>query len=655
MDRWVRSLLGLASIMLLIVMQLSAFGCNSRASQSVKVAPHFANGGRDTGVLLSEAAQANFSHNIVLQKQILERVISIQPPGRDTAVAERLLGRMCWRYEKQYDQAYVHFRNAMATKDVAAATWLDVADMELSRRHYEDAGKAADAALGAASLPLEKLGARIKAAQSVVDETVLERLAGGAAQTEEIGGAFTSLRQLLGEQPGLEIVSRLFLQASLLVENGPAALTAWRAYFRADGGAAAPGAIAAAGKTLSRLLPDWREPGNAESRQALICALGDSRLFREAALVALDPRPAFAAQLQQNPRVRELVAYARACDELSARVDEYYRQTLLGKAKPKALDAIMKETAEKLWPQIAFSSPKLPDISPDRFRKEMEKRFGAVVTLGTSAGYYDLHMGHRVVDEERVTKQYGRQAKIHFIVLDSMVSNGFQSWAWDNGAQHGGSGTSDTIVQVRQAYSGDALYAWHSVVDEAVHAKNEREIQKAAEIDRQTALKNPTAYMGGLRKRIIQQGLQQLIDRLKARGLTGRQLQIAFLTEYDRAIQESTIFAHEGRHAIDQQPGPFNIASSESEELEFRAKLSEVAFAPEPRLVLGSIIDANIGDSTPHGQANLRIMKELVQWMSAHSKEIQGFDGSSPILPQLDKLTDDQLRAAFRSMDPLAR
>lgn len=656
MDRWVRSLFGSTSMLLLIVMQLSVFGCNSKATQSANAAPHFANGGRDTGVLRREAAQANSSHNITLQKQILERVISIQPSSRDTAVAERLLGRMYWRYQKQYDQAYVHFRKAMATKDVAAATWFDVADMELSRRHYEEAHKAADAALAAASLPLEKLGAQVKEAQAVVDEAVAERLAGGAAQTKEIGSAFTSLGQLVDEQPGMEIISRLFLQASLLVGNGPAALTAWRAYFRADGGTPAPDAIAAAGETLSRLLPDWREPGNTESRLALICALGDSRLFREAALLALDPRPAYTAQLQQNPRVRELVAYARACDELSVRVDEYYRQTLLGKAKAKALDAIMKEVAEKLWPQLAFYSQKPPEISPKKFAEEMEKRFGAVVRIVTSAGcYYDLQMGHRIVNEERVIKQYGRQAKIHFIVLDSIVSNGFQSWAWDNGGQYGGWSTSEAIVQIRPAYSGEALNAWLSITTETARAKNEEEIQKASEIDRQTAAKNPTAYLGGLQQRIYRQGLQHLLDRLKARGLTGRQLQIAFLSEYDHVKQESTIFAHEGRHAIDQQPGPFNITSSGSEELEFRAKLSEVAFASEPRLILGNIINIHIADSTPHGQANLRIMKGLVQWMSAHSADIQGFDRSSPILPQLDKLTDDQLRTAFRSMDPLAR
>lgn len=655
MDRGVHGLFRSASILLLIVMQLSAFGCNSKATHSANAAPHFANGGSDTGLLLREAAQANSSHNIVLQKQILERVISIQPSGRDAAVAERLLGRMCWRYQKQYDQAYVHFRKAMATKDVAVATWFDVADMELSRRHYEEAHKAADAALAAASLPLEKLGAQVKAAQAVVDEAVAERLAGRAAQTREIGGAFTFLHGLVDEQPGSEFASRLFLQASLLVGDGHAALTAWRAYFRADGGAPSPGDIAAAGDTLSRLLTSWHEPENAEARLMLICALGDSRLFREAALLALDPRPPFAAQLQHNPRVRELVAYARACDELSARVDEYYRQTLLGKAKAKELDAIMKDAAEKLWPQLAFYSQKPPDISPKRFAEEMERRFGAVVNLGTTAGYYDLHMGHRIVNEERHIKQYDRQAKLHFIVLDTMVSNGFQSWAWDSGGQHGGWGTSETIVQIRPAHSGEALNAWLSITTEAAWAKKEEEIQKASEIDKQTAGRNPTAYMGGLQKRIYQQGLQQLLNRLKARGLTGRQLQIAFLSEYDHVKQESFIFAHEGRHAIDQQPGPFSIASSESEELEFHAKLSQVAFALEPRLVLNGIIDANIGDSTPHGQANLRIMKGLVQWMSTHSKDIRGFDGSSPILPQLDKLTDDQLRAAFRSMDPLAR
>jgi hypothetical protein len=39
--------------------------------------------------------------------------------------------------------------------------------------------------------------------------------------------------------------------------------------------------------------------------------------------------------------------------------------------------------------------------------------------------------------------------------------------------------------------------------------------------------------------------------------------------------------------------------------------------------------------------------------MQANAKDIAGLDSQSALLPQLDKLTNEQLRAAFRSMDPL--
>jgi hypothetical protein len=41
--------------------------------------------------------------------------------------------------------------------------------------------------------------------------------------------------------------------------------------------------------------------------------------------------------------------------------------------------------------------------------------------------------------------------------------------------------------------------------------------------------------------------------------------------------------------------------------------------------------------------------------LHAHRAEIAGLDATRPLLPQLDKLTDEQLRAAARSMDPYAK
>jgi hypothetical protein len=105
-----------------------------------------------------------------------------------------------------------------------------------------------------------------------------------------------------------------------------------------------------------------------------------------------------------------------------------------------------------------------------------------------------------------------------------------------------------------------------------------------------------------------------------------------------------------GRHAID---GAWPELSTEDRE--FRAKLSEVTFAPHPRLALDGILDANMGDPTPHGQADRRAMEGVLAWMTSHAGEIAGLDRAAPLLPQLPLLTDAQLRAAFGSLDPFAR
>jgi hypothetical protein len=57
---------------------------------------------------------------------------------------------------------------------------------------------------------------------------------------------------------------------------------------------------------------------------------------------------------------------------------------------------------------------------------------------------------------------------------------------------------------------------------------------------------------------------------------------------------------------------------------------------------------------TAHGLANLRIVRGIVAWMQANSGKIKGIDTARPLLPQFDLLTDEQMREAMRSMDPLA-
>jgi hypothetical protein len=124
----------------------------------------------------------------------------------------------------------------------------------------------------------------------------------------------------------------------------------------------------------------------------------------------------------------------------------------------------------------------------------------------------------------------------------------------------------------------------------------------------------------------------------------------AFIAAYWREEVNYSITLHEGRHALDKASG----RRFSDPELEFRAKLSQIALSAYPRLGLAVVIAAQISD-TPHGRANRRILQGYRAWMRRHRGEIAGFDRGQPTLAQLHLLTDDQIRAAARAMDPWAR
>ncbi len=104
----------------------------------------------------------------------------------------------------------------------------------------------------------------------------------------------------------------------------------------------------------------------------------------------------------------------------------------------------------------------------------------------------------------------------------------------------------------------------------------------------------------------------RILEDLRARGLSGLALRDAFILGLGWRVIESSIFAHEGRHAIDAEGSPkwWRWLLNPGWKSEYQAKLSEVAFPPDPRLALtGGIIVNNIGTESPHGEANTRIMR----------------------------------------------
>jgi hypothetical protein len=235
------------------------------------------------------------------------------------------------------------------------------------------------------------------------------------------------------------------------------------------------------------------------------------------------------------------------------------------------------------------------------------------------------------------------------VVVDGVVAKGLDAWLLDDAGGRGGWTANDTAYQIRTAFTENPFRSWIGLTEpQAIPGELFRIMRDSiGDIDR--ARQDSLGYFPGVAARVFRQGAQALLDSLSGvAGMDENQRERAFTTALFHALTESAITLHEGRHLLDERRGrpPSNA------DAEFQAKVDEVSAARHPRLALTAILSPNIGDSSPHGQANHRVMAGLNRWIRANGASIAGYDPAVPALLQLPKLTDDQLRAAFRSMRP---
>lgn len=441
------------------------------------------------------------------------------------------------------------------------------------------------------------------------------------------------LRDYVAAHPGRLLPAKQLLEAGALTGNGADMLAGWRSYF-----------LVAVGDTISGLLAQPRRViSSAHSENsAIVSALITSRMFEAALLVA--------ARAPATATSSDLRSYLSFADDIKKVTDDYYRSVALGDASKRKWKSTLDDVVANHWSHFTWASGKAPSFESDKLLRELDRRYGTRITTGETAGTDDLHYGHRVVDETRTVSQYGKTAKVRFVALDAMISNGYQSWGWNGRAQHGGWGGASEITQVRPPYAEGPLRAWQLVTDSAEIIKLNRRIAEDSVHDFQQGITQPVAAFVSIGERMERDERKHLIDSLSSAGVKGAALEAAFEKLMGDAEIESAIFAHEGRHAIDEANG---IKGSTADR-EFRAKLSQVAFAPRPRMSISTIMDVTLGDKTPHGQADLRFAKGIFGWLQANASSVKGLNSSAPLLPQLPLLSNDQLRLAARSLDPLA-
>ncbi|MBV8517416.1 MAG: hypothetical protein JO197_08445 [Acidobacteria bacterium] len=527
--------------------------------------------------------------------------------------------------------------DAAAERTLANRTDADAlterARRELRRGDFARARATALDALRLATRRELRVRAAVTAAHAVTLPLQQARRAGRCTNDPALTETIAMLRAPIERDGPFLDLTHALLDVALLAGDGATALDAWRWYYGVTPGAPPPNAIASAAATLAAELPAFRgSASSAAQRRTIGLALAGTRFFDEAADVLHDP---CASDRIDDGESNAVVAYAAALRAVANATEAHYRRVARGaRGQDELRDALVAEQ-KKLG------------LTPD----ELAHRYGLYANLGKTGGVPDLHLGHIIVDENRDVQQYGRGARLRFLALDAMVSNGFLEWATDGDNGDGGWQNETGIYQVRPAYADGAIAEWLAVTDPAARAERAKNVADQTRRDDELARTTPIAPFPGLAARLRMQANDELLAELHAKGLAGDALRDAFLARVRDDVFASSIWAHEGRHAIDHKYDHLD----DSEELEFRAKLSEVALAPSPRRALsGGILGGGVGANTPHGKANHRIGEGLVAWMKAHAREIAGLDAAKPLLPQLDKLTDAQLRAAIRSMDPLA-
>lgn len=612
---------------------------------------------------LSEAKQQFFQHQIKDAYQRFETlaVHAKLPEERPEAIAWLVL--FDWRYYQRFEQARKRLKTGLTSYPESPHLWEAACRFELEQKRYAAAIAAGKQAVRFAEDDKDQRSAKLLLATARMQES-LDRFWETGTQAvstkADLAEAIAILKDLLKAEPHFIDAAQILLTAAMLSGNGQEATRAWQAYYEGLSDTSPFPQMIQHLRALQTQLQPWRgsklDPSH---RDRIIETFLQSRMFLAAAIIAtMHSRP-------ENPSglPHKAITYYRFLESLKDKTNEYYRLLALDEASFKQWERDIVLEAGNLWSALKLGKPwpapetlneavlqNLRNNELPQLRSYVREHFGAYFIFGQTAGYDDMHYGHIVHEETKAIEQYGQRGEITFLILDHMMSNGFQSWAWDFHMQHGGWARTDTIIQIRSDASSQLQQAWLLASDDKAAATFEKEIQQEQKSDLKLAKSKNIVYLPGVAKRLRLDGIRKLYQKMKSENPT-TDLESDFKRTVRTSMVNAAIFAHEGRHVIDKRKGIRG-----STELEYLAKLSEITFAELPKLSLvNNIFASNLGSETPHGMANKRVMKGIVAWMKKHRSEIKDFDAAQPVLLQLPLLTDEQLRQAVRTMDPLAK
>ncbi|WP_114951770.1 hypothetical protein [Sphingosinicella terrae] len=593
---------------------------------------------------LVEQAAAAYGIHDVNRAETLYRAAAADSatPPRERAIARRELARIAWLVDGEAEAAVAMLSTSLAEDpDPCPAAFL------LARVLNDEAARHVPAP------GIDALAERCLAIEPGVATERVRALVSAAAdlqptaRDEALAHAVAAWNALPADVRTGPAASGLQLSLGLLGADARNALEGWRNYLGLAATESLPQALRGEDRDGSRLFhAGLAQDASVEARLELAELLMRAGFEEDLRRFVADRRLLEGAA--DEPRRRAISVYLDLVEDLRADIlahDRHYARQ--GAGDEEAYEARLRE-------RLRAAAAAAGEVAEDP-RPALRRLFNLYGVIGRTNGVASLHLGHVVVDERMDVEQGDRRGSIGFIAIDNMIHNSFSGWLADGASGPGGwAADGTTIVQVRPRYLVTVENALALARPGEARDRFRQAIEIKRESDRAIARAAPISYLPGVRDRLRLAGIDDIAARVRVRVGDGSEFAPAFRRAFSDAVIGSSIGAHEGRHALDQLQFTGEAALS-NEELEYRAKLSEIALAESPRLALSSIFSPLFGGSTGHGIANRRLATQLADWIAAHPQEISGYDPSISPLEQLDRLTNDQLRAIVQSLDPALR
>lgn len=606
---------------------------------------HCSTKGQENTIASSDAAYNQF--NLKESHSILESILLNDTIQREQkCIALRRLAHQDWKYYQNYALAKERLLRADSMGSERYETWLLISRIERESKHIDEALHAAVKARGFAQSENEVNKANTEYAKGAYASLVDQLSKGEAIDTSLLVKTSQLLSKVLETDAGLPVPSRLLLGIALLSNDGDQVMKAWQSYFQIQDIQQISLYLKDAAEKLNQVCKNWS--GNklpVSNQEVLIDALSSSRFYEFIPIYVKKNN----IESGYHAKTRDAITYAQYLKEVENQTNEYYRLIALEQENETAYIEWLNHKRKELWNKLSFGSQRV--YSEDDFLKETEERFGARGFTGGTGNYsgYVLALGHIVNQEKARVEQYGFKPEFTYTQIDMMVSNGFSSWFWEY-KSIGGWATDNEIIRVREAYLSGPINAWKTVTDSVERRKTEKVIQTFLS----SSTENQLEAAKGLAAKLKFDAVNDLYNGLASKGLSGKDLKLGFLSKYEQYRIEASMLAHEGRHSIDQKYMPEKFEAWSSEIREFRGKLSQIIFAPEPRLELPGMVTSLIGDYG-HIKANKRIVDVAIEWIKKNKEHIAGYSDHKSAFAQIYLLTNSQIKECFKQADPLHR